>query len=112
MAAKAGYQSFGSFMVEEHVQTMVAKAAQPDYTGPPPPFDTTDLLNGVDEQLPLGKGAHHLFLIDFQVTHAGWHAWQRRCPQAVIETKDRPFDAAEVDISEPWRLWRCVQACV
>ncbi|GAX74265.1 hypothetical protein CEUSTIGMA_g1714.t1 [Chlamydomonas eustigma] len=61
---RTGYQNFGSFFTES-VEVLISKAVSKDYTPPLKPFQTHDILAGLCDSQPLGKGARELFLIDF-----------------------------------------------
>jgi len=61
---KTGYLGFGSFFTDS-VEGIVAKASQEGYSPPKALIRVDDLCHGIDDQLPLGKHARHLFMIDF-----------------------------------------------
>jgi hypothetical protein len=103
---KRGYQNFGSFFTES-VEVLITRAAHADYKPPDKPFQTDDLLSGIDETQPLGRGARELFMIDFTTwtflnhgafggvckpAHAEATRWREHCEKQPLTFLDRSDD--------------------
>ncbi|KAG1675643.1 hypothetical protein FOA52_002352 [Chlamydomonas sp. UWO 241] len=106
--AAPGYQSFGSFFTEVHVEELVRQAARPDYQPPAAPFPTSDLLAGIGPDSPLGAPARALFMIDFDAwtfVNAGAFGgvcvpayreaerWRAHCERQPLTFLDSPTEA-------------------
>ena len=115
---KTGYLGFGSFFTDS-VEGIVAKASQEDNSPPKALICVDDLCHGIADQLPLGKHARHLFMVDFAawtfLNHGAFggvctpsfkeaERWREHCERQPLSFLDRQ-DLLIVPCT------RCVQVC-